>query len=90
MASACAERRFGNFLHTKDRSECVLSSKVEKLFMVSRQNHAKEYFPFTPSPNNLVFPRAANGIARIHCEPGELHLSHRWPHWRGQVREDFS
>jgi D-threo-aldose 1-dehydrogenase len=44
------ERRFGNFLHTKDRSEYVLSSKVGKLLKASRQNNAHEYFPFTPSP----------------------------------------
>src|SRR3981189_1460068 len=49
------ERRFGNFLHTKDRSDYVLSSTVGKLLKASRQNHAKEYFPFTPSPNNMMF-----------------------------------
>ena len=58
------ERRFGNFLHTKDRSEYVLSSKVGKLLKASRQNNAHEYFPFTPSPNNLVFDYTADGVKR--------------------------
>src|SRR5258708_17384482 len=58
------ERRFGNFLHTKDRSGYVLSSKVGKLLKASRQNNAKEYFPFTPSPNNLVFDYTADGVKR--------------------------
>jgi D-threo-aldose 1-dehydrogenase len=58
------ERRFGNFLHTKDRSEYVLSSKVGKLLRASRQNNAQEYFPFTPSPNNLVFDYTADGVER--------------------------
>ncbi|HEY0438666.1 MAG TPA: aldo/keto reductase, partial [Xanthobacteraceae bacterium] len=39
------ERRFGHFLHTKNRSEYVLSSKVGKLLKAARQNNAKEYFP---------------------------------------------
>src|SRR3984893_3858297 len=58
------ERRFGNFLHTKDRSDYVLSSKVGKLLKASRQNNAKEYFPFTPSPNNMVFDYTADGVKR--------------------------
>src|SRR6267142_5816474 len=58
------ERRFGNFLHTRDRSGYVLSSKVGKLLKASRQNNAKEYFPFTPSPNNLVFDYTADGVKR--------------------------
>jgi D-threo-aldose 1-dehydrogenase len=59
------ERRFGNFLHTKDRSEYVLSSKVGKLLKASRQNNAKEYFAFTPSPNSLVFDYTADGVMRF-------------------------
>jgi D-threo-aldose 1-dehydrogenase len=58
------ERRFGNFLHTKTRSDYVLSSKVGKLLKASRQNNAKEYFPFTPSPNNLVFDYTADDVKR--------------------------
>src|SRR5271154_331621 len=58
------ERRFGNFLHTKDRNEYVLSSKVGKLLKASRQNNAKEYFAFTPSPNNVVFDYTADGVMR--------------------------
>ena len=57
-------RRFGNFLHIKDRSGYVLSSKVGKLLKASRQNNAKEYFPFTPSPNNLIFDYTADGVKR--------------------------
>src|SRR6202158_4282128 len=58
------ERRFGNFLHTKDRSDYVLSSKVGKLLKASRRNNAKEYFPFTPSPNNMVYEYTADGVKR--------------------------
>ena len=43
------EQRFGNFLHTKDRSGYVLSSKVGKLLKASRQNNAKEYSPHAVS-----------------------------------------
>src|ERR1700709_112389 len=49
------ERRVGNFLHTRNREDYVLSSKVGKLLKASRHNNAKEYFPFTPSPNNVVY-----------------------------------
>ena len=58
------ERRFGNFLHTQDRSDYVISSKVGKLLKASRQNNAREYFPFTPSPNNIVFDYTADGVKR--------------------------
>src|SRR5260370_38071352 len=58
------ERRLGNFLHTKDRSDYVLSSKVGKLLKASRHNNAKEYFPFTPSPNNLVYDYTEDGVKR--------------------------
>src|ERR1700726_1201463 len=58
------ERRFGHFLPPRDRSEYVLSSKVGKLLKASRQNNAKEYFPFTPSPNNIVFDYTADGVKR--------------------------
>src|SRR5260370_13447059 len=58
------ERRFGNFLHTKDRSDYVLSSKVGKLLKASPQTNAKDYFPFTPSPSNLVFDYTADGVKR--------------------------
>src|SRR3981081_965270 len=58
------ERRFGNFLHTRKRSDYVLSSKVGKLLKASRQNNAKEYFPFTPSPNDLIFDYTADGVRR--------------------------
>ena len=58
------ERRFGNFLHTKNRGDYVLSSKVGKLLKASRQNNAKEYFPFTLSPNDVVFDYTADGVTR--------------------------
>jgi D-threo-aldose 1-dehydrogenase len=48
----------------QDRSDYVLSSKVGKLLKASRQNNAKEYFAFTPSPNNVVFDYAADGVMR--------------------------
>ncbi|MGA9946422.1 MAG: aldo/keto reductase [Candidatus Cybelea sp.] len=59
-----AERRLGNFLHEQTRAEYVLSSKVGKLLTASRDNNAKEYFPFTPSPNNLRYDYSSDGVKR--------------------------
>lgn len=59
-----AERRLGSFLHKQSRAEYILSSKVGKLLTASRQNNAKEYFPFTPSPNNLRYDYTADGVKR--------------------------
>jgi D-threo-aldose 1-dehydrogenase len=59
-----AERRLGAFLHNQTRGEYVLSSKVGKLLAASRDNNAREYFPFTPSPNNLRFDYTADGVRR--------------------------
>jgi D-threo-aldose 1-dehydrogenase len=59
-----AERRFGNFLHTRDRSEFVLSSKVGKLLKASKTAKNREYFPFSPSPNDFTFDYTASGIRR--------------------------
>jgi D-threo-aldose 1-dehydrogenase len=59
-----AERRLGTFLHKQTRSEYVLSSKVGKLLTASRDNNAKAYFPFSPSPNNLRYDYTADGVKR--------------------------
>ena len=59
-----AERRFGYYLHNKIRDEYILSSKVGKLLKASRQNDAKSNFPFSPSPNNVVFDYTADGVRR--------------------------
>src|SRR5260370_14552734 len=59
-----AERRFGNFLHTKNRSEYVVSSKVGKLRKASKTAKNKEYFPFSPSPNDVVYDYTASGVRR--------------------------
>jgi D-threo-aldose 1-dehydrogenase len=59
-----AERRLGSFLHRQTRSEYVLSSKVGKLLTASRDNNAKRYFPFTPSPNNLRYDYTGDGVKR--------------------------
>src|SRR3984885_6225848 len=59
-----AERRLGTILHERKRSEYVLSSKVGKLLTASRDNKAREYFPFTPSPNNLRYDYSADGVKR--------------------------
>ncbi len=59
-----AERRLGSFLHKQTRSEYLLSSKVGKLLTASRKNNAKEYYPFTPSPNNLRYDYTADGVKR--------------------------
>lgn len=59
-----SERRFGNFLHNKKRSDYIISSKVGKLLKASPNNNAKEYFPFTSSPNNLTYDYSADGVRR--------------------------
>jgi len=59
-----AERRLGTFLHRQTRGEYVLSSKVGKLLVASRDNNARDYFPFTPSPNNLHYDYTADGVKR--------------------------
>jgi D-threo-aldose 1-dehydrogenase len=58
------ERRFGAFLHTKPRGDYTLSSKVGKLLKASPQSNAVDYFPFTPSPNTVVFDYTADGVRR--------------------------
>ena len=59
-----AERRYGNFLHNKNRSEYVVSSKVGKLLKASKTAKNKEYFPFSPSPNEVVYDYTASGVRR--------------------------
>ena len=57
------ERRFGYFLHNKKRTDYVISSKVGKLLKASKAyNH--DLFPFSPSPNNVVFDYTGPGIRR--------------------------
>jgi D-threo-aldose 1-dehydrogenase len=59
-----AERRYGNFLHNQERSEYVLSTKVGKLLKASRTAKNKEYFPFSPSPNDVIYDYTAPGVRR--------------------------
>ena len=59
-----AERRYGNFLHNKERSEYILSTKVGKLLKASKTAKNKGYFPFSPSPNDVVFDYTASGVRR--------------------------
>jgi D-threo-aldose 1-dehydrogenase len=59
-----AERRYGSFLHNKDRSEYVLSTKVGKLLKASKTAKSKGYFPFSPSPNDVVYDYTASGVRR--------------------------
>jgi D-threo-aldose 1-dehydrogenase len=59
-----AERRYGNFLHAKKRSEYVISSKVGKLLKASRTAKNRELFPFSPSPNDVIFDYTAAGVRR--------------------------
>jgi len=59
-----AERRYGNFLHNKERSEYVLSTKVGKLLKASKTAKNKEYFPFSPSPNDVIYDYTASGVRR--------------------------
>jgi D-threo-aldose 1-dehydrogenase len=58
------ERRFGRFLSRQHRSDFVISSKVGKLLTAARDNRAKDYFPFTNSPNNLHYDYSADGVRR--------------------------
>lgn len=59
-----AERRYGNFLHTKKRNEYVISSKVGKLLKASRTAKNNELFPFSPSPNDVIFDYTSSGVRR--------------------------
>jgi len=59
-----AERRYGNFLHSKKRSEYVISSKVGKLLKASKTAKENGLFPFSPSPNDVVFDYTAPGVRR--------------------------
>ena len=59
-----AERRYGNFIHNKERSQYVLSTKVGKLLKASKTAKNKGYFPFSPSPNDVVFDYTASGVRR--------------------------
>ena len=59
-----AERRYGAFLHNKSRGEYTLSTKVGKLLKASKNSKGKEYFPFSPSPNDVVFDYTASGVRR--------------------------
>ncbi len=59
-----AERRYGTFLHNKHRSEYVLSTKVSKLLKASTTAKNKGYFPFSPSPNDVVYDYTASGVRR--------------------------
>jgi len=59
-----AERRYGNFLHNKHRNDYVLSTKVGKLLKASTTAKDKRYFPFSPSPNDVVYDYTASGVRR--------------------------
>jgi D-threo-aldose 1-dehydrogenase len=59
-----AERRYGSFLHNKKRSEYVISSKVGKLLKASRTAENNKLFPFSPSPNDVIFDYTSSGVRR--------------------------
>jgi D-threo-aldose 1-dehydrogenase len=59
-----AERRFGHFLHNKRREDYLLSSKVGKLFKASKNNRHADFYPFSDSPNDIVFDYTADGVRR--------------------------
>jgi D-threo-aldose 1-dehydrogenase len=59
-----AERRFGSFFHNKKRSEYVISSKVGKLLKASSTARNRELFPFSPSPNDVIFDYTSSGVRR--------------------------
>lgn len=59
-----AERRFGHFLHNKNRNDYLLSSKVGKLFKASKDNKHAEIFPLSDSPNDVIYDYSADGVRR--------------------------
>jgi len=59
-----SERRFGHFLHNKNRNDYLLSSKVGKLFKASKNNRHAEIYPLSDSPNDIVFDYTADGVRR--------------------------
>lgn len=59
-----SERRFGHFLHNKNRDDYLLSSKVGKLFKASKNNRHAQIFPMSDSPNDLVIDYTADGVRR--------------------------
>jgi hypothetical protein len=58
-----AERRYGNFLHNKNRSDFVLSSKVGKLLKASKTARTKSYFlsPLRQTMWSMTTPRPVYG-----------------------------
>ena len=59
-----AERRFGQFLHNKNRDEYVISSKVGKLLKASKAAIKSNLFPLAGSPNTVEFDYSAAGVRR--------------------------
>lgn len=59
-----AERRYGSFLHNRNRSDYIVSTKVGKLLNASKTAKSKGYFPFSPSPNDVVYDYTASGVRR--------------------------
>ena len=59
-----AERRYGSFLHNKKRTEYVISSKVGKLLKPSTTARNRELFPFSPSPNDVIFDYTLSSVRR--------------------------
>jgi D-threo-aldose 1-dehydrogenase len=59
-----AERRYGSFLHNKKRGDYVISSKVGKVLKASRTAKNRDLFPFSPSPNDVIFDYTAAGVRR--------------------------
>src|ERR1700754_4097017 len=59
-----SERRFGHFLHNKNRNDYLLSSKVGKLFKASKNNKHAEIFPLSDSPNDVTYDYSADGVRR--------------------------
>jgi len=59
-----SERRFGHFLHGRNRDDYLLSSKVGKLLKASPANRHADMFPLSDSPNDLVIDYTADGVRR--------------------------
>jgi D-threo-aldose 1-dehydrogenase len=59
-----AERRYGMFLHNQPRDSYLISTKVGKLLKAAPKNDSESNFPYSNSPNNVVFDYTADGVRR--------------------------
>ncbi|TRZ42473.1 aldo/keto reductase [Robertkochia solimangrovi] len=59
-----AERRYGMFLHTQNREDYVLSTKVGRLLKASKDIKDPALYPMSHSPNNVTYDYSASAVRR--------------------------